>query len=144
VVAAVVLRRLAQRRARKLDREDRDFGLRTPGPLRRLLNRMAVAIAGREIHRGIRIRGIVAQLAFDQADTLEEQRPVDRRDPAHAADDVADRELFGSLALVLDPQHLVRRVVLLLERALQRLPRRCRRNRLVTERLQQFDHKRGR
>ena len=54
---------------------------------RQLLDRAAVEIARREIHRGEVAAG--AQRVVDQADALEQLRPVDVGDQPHAGDDVA-------------------------------------------------------
>ena len=56
----------------------------------------------------------------------------------------ADRQLPRGLALVLDAQHLVRRVALAFERALQRVPRRRGRRRLIAQPVQQLDDERRR
>ena len=144
MMPAVVERLVAARRLRQLDRPADDVGLGPPRALRELLDRVAVAIARGEVHQRVRAGRVAAQQVLDQADALEKQRPVDRRHPAHARDHVADRELIGGLALVLDPQHLVGRVVLLQQRVLERLPRRPRRGRLVAQPLQQLHDERRR
>ena len=90
-------------------------------PLGESFDGMAVAVARREVHVRVGARGILAQHPLDQADPLEEHRPVDRREQPHARDHVADRQLVGRLALMLDAQHFFGRIVLRLERALQRL-----------------------
>ena len=133
-------RLVAERALRELDGAAGHVGLGPPRALGELLDRVAVAIARREVHQRVRAGRVVAQELLDEADPFEEQRPVDRRDAAHARDHVADRELVGGLALMLDPQHLVGRVVLILQRALQRLPRRARRRGLVAQPLEQLDH----
>ena len=135
---------VAARDVRQLDRAADDVGLGPPCALGELLDRVAVAIARREVHQRVRAGRVAAQQLLDEADALEKQRPVDGRHPAHARDHVADRELIGGLALVLDPQHLVGRVVLLLQRVLERLPRRPRRGRLVAQPLQQLHDERRR
>ena len=92
--------------------------------------------------RPVRPRRIVAQDLFDQADALEKQRPVCRRQQPHAADDVADPDLVRRLAIVLAPDHLVRRILLGLERPMQRFPRGRGRRGLIAEPLQELDDER--
>ncbi len=105
---------------------------------------MPVAIARREIHAGIGAGRVFAKNLLDQADALEEQRPVDRRQQPHRGDDVADRDLVRGLALVLAAEHGLGRVVLGLEGRLQRLPGRGGGRRLVAQPLQELDHERRR
>ena len=100
---------------------------------------MTVPVARREIHPRVRPRGIFAEDLFHQADALEEDRPLDRRQQPHRRDDVRDGQLTRGLALVLDAQHLFRRVVLGFERTLQRVPCRRRRRRLIAQPVQQLD-----
>ena len=70
------------------------------------------------------------------------ERPVDRRQQPHARDHVADGELVGRFALMLDAQQLFGRIALRLERALQRLPGGGRRRGLVAQPLHQLDDER--
>ena len=136
----VVLGHRLLRRARELHGAPGDVGFRLARALRQLLDRVAVPIAGRKVHLRVRAGGILTQDLLDQADALEEQRPVDRGQQPHARDDVADGELIGSAPLMLGAQHLFRRVPLSLERPLQRAPRGRRRRRLITQPVQQLDN----
>ena len=72
---------------------------------RQLLDRAPIEIAGAEIHLAIAAPG--AKRGIDEADLLEQGRPVDRRDQAHAGDDVAHRDIRCALALMLLPNDLV-------------------------------------
>ena len=139
VMLAVVLRRGPLRLARQLHGVACDVLLRFLRPLGELFDRMAVAVASGEVHSRVCVRRILAQDPLDQTDALEEQRPVDRRQQPHARDDVADRELIGRLPLLLDPQHLFRRIVLGFERALKRAPGGRRGRRLVAQPVEHLD-----
>ena len=130
------------RLGRQFDGAARDALLVRFRPLRELLDRVPVAVAGREVHPRVRSGRVLAQDLFDQADPLEEERPVDRRQQPHRRDDVADRELAGRLALVLDPEHLFGRVALGLERALQRQPSRRGRRGLIAQPVKELDDER--
>ena len=65
----------------------------------------AIEIAGGKIH--LREVGLGAQGGVDQADALEELRPIDRRDQPHAGDDIAHRDVHRTLALNLAADDLV-------------------------------------
>ena len=144
VMGAVVLRSGPLRVGCQFHRAARDVLLRRLGATGELLDGVAVAVARREIHARVRARGIFAEDLLDQADALEEDRPLDRRQQPHRRDDVRDRQLAGGLALVLDAQHLFRGVVLGFERALQRVPRRRGRRRLIAQPVEQLDDERRR
>jgi hypothetical protein len=62
---------------------------------------MAIAIAGGKIHPAIDAARILAQRLFDDAHGLDELAPVQRAEQPQTADAVADRDLIGSLLLVL-------------------------------------------
>ena len=82
-----------------------------------LLDRAAVEIAGREIHRG---EGACrAQPLIDQADALEQLRPVDVGDQPHAGDDVAHGDVGRALPLLRVLHHLIDRSALQPEPLLQ-------------------------
>ena len=80
-------------------------GLGEPGAARHLLDGGAVEVAGGEIHLAEGAAG--AQDLVDRAHRLEELRPVDVGDQAHAGDDVADRDVGRALELVLLAHQLV-------------------------------------
>ena len=86
-------------------------------------DRVAIAVAGRKVHLRVGAGRILAQHLLDDADAIEEDRPVDRRQQPHAGDDVSGGELIGRLSLVLDSHQLVDRVSLRVERALERQSR---------------------
>ena len=140
----VVLGHRLLSRARELHGAPGDVGFRLARALRQLLDRVPVPIAGRKVHLRVRAGGILPQDLLDQADALEEQRPVDRGQQPHARDDVADGELIGGAPLMLGAQHLFRRVALNLERPLQRAPRGRRGRRLVAQPMQELDDERSR
>ncbi len=85
----------------------RDVELGPMRAARELFDRVAIAVAGREVHRAVP-RGR-AEDAVDEADALEELRPVQRRHQGHAQDHVAHRHVGGGLKLVLDANDLVGR-----------------------------------
>ena len=89
-------------------RRDVQFAVRRAA--RQLLDRAAVGVARREVHRGE--VAAVAQAGVDQADAFEQLRPRDVRHQPHAGDDVADRDVRDDLALVRVLDHLVDRHVL--------------------------------
>ena len=88
-------------------RRPRDVELGPTRAARELFDRVAIAVAGREVHRAV-ARGRPED-AVDEADALEELRPVERRHQGHAQDHVAHRHVGGGLPLVLDPNDLVGR-----------------------------------
>ena len=55
------------------------------------LHRVAVPVAGRKVHQGVYARGVGAQYPLYQAAALDESRPLDEGQRAHAGNDVADR-----------------------------------------------------
>ncbi len=139
VMRPVVRRRGNRRLARHLHRAARDLLLLHARALGELFDGVAIAIACLKIHPGVGASRVLAEDLLDQADPLEEQRPVDRRQQPHARDDVADGELIRRLALVLQAEHLFRRVVLRFERVLQRDPRGGRRRRLIAKPVEELD-----
>ncbi len=79
------------------------LGLGQGAAARQLLDGAAVEIAGGKIHllkAAARLEHVV-----DQAEALEQLRPVDIRNQPHAGDDVADRDAGGDLPLVLIADH---------------------------------------
>ena len=120
---------------------DRRLGLlRAP---RQLLDRVAVAIARRKIHPRVGAGRILLEDPLDDADALDEDRPVARRHQPHRRDDVADGELVRGFALMLAPEDRLGRVALRLERPMQRLPGGRRGRRLIAQPLQQLDDEGG-
>ncbi|MBK9031671.1 MAG: hypothetical protein IPL61_10130 [Myxococcales bacterium] len=81
-----------QRRARDLDLGQGA----APGDV---LDDVAVAVAGGEVHRRVGPGRIAAQRALDDAHRLDEDPPVGGDQEAQAADAVADRDLIGGLGL---------------------------------------------
>ena len=105
-----------------------------------LLDRMAVAVARREVHLARRRRAGSSRSICSTTLTRSKNSGQSIDDSSRMLrDDVADRELIGRLALMLAAQQLFGRVALRLERALQRQPRRRRRRRLIAQPLQQLD-----
>ena len=103
ILAAVV--EIARRRPH--DHLAGNLQLRAARAPRELLDGVAVAVAGGKVHR--RIAGIRLEHAVDQADALEELRPVQGGHQAHAHDHVTDRHVHGRLPLMLEPHHVVGR-----------------------------------
>ncbi len=143
-MGAIAIRRARLRRRGQCHSAAGDVLFRHLGAARQLLDGMAVAVARREVHSRVSARRILAKNLLDLADTLEEDRPVDRRQQPHRRDDVADGELTGGLALMLDAEHLFGGIVLRFECALQGMPRRRGRGRLIAEPVEQFDDEGGR
>ncbi len=83
-----------------------NVGLAVAGATRQLLDRPAIEIPGREVHRREVASG--AHDRVDRADALEEFRPIGHRDQAHAGDDVARRHVQRALALNFIMGNLVR------------------------------------
>ena len=89
----------------------------TARPARQILDRSAVAVAGRKIHRG-EIRS-VAQADINQRNLFEKLRPVEFRDDAHAGDDIAHGDIRRALPLQRMGDHIVNLRVLLSQAVLQ-------------------------
>ena len=85
--------------ASQRDRALGDFGLRERAAPGDLFDRVAIQVAGGEIHRREDARRILAQHLVDHAHRLDEFAPVGRSQDAEAADAVADRDLVGGLPL---------------------------------------------
>ncbi len=105
VASAVILAR-ARRRQRDHARWATSSSV-APRASRELLDGVAVAVAGGEVHR--RIADVRLQHGVDQADALEELLPVERGHEAHARDHVADGDVHRGLPLVLDADDVVGR-----------------------------------
>ncbi len=101
-----------------------------------LLDRAAVEVARREIHRGEGAAGV--QPVVDQADALEELRPVDVGDQPHAGDDVAHGDIRGAQPLLSVLHHAVDRRALMVQPLLQPAERRRRSRILVAQPLHQL------
>ena len=80
-----------------------------PVRAREFLDRVPIAVAGREIHPAIYAAGIFAQRSFDQAHGLDKLAPVHRAQDTEAADAVAHRDLVRCLLLVLGLHQMVDR-----------------------------------
>ena len=76
----------------------RDVDLRVVRTPRQLLDGAAIEIARREIH--VRKSAAGGKHVVDEADSLEQLRPIDVGDQAHAGDDVAHGDARGTLPLV--------------------------------------------
>ena len=135
-------RPFASLRARLRRRAARDLELGAAGAARELLDRAAVAVARREVH--LREVALGAQRGVDEADALEELRPVDRGDQPHAGDHVADRHVHRALALVLVAHDLVGRRALRREALVEPLQRRRDARILVAQPLHELHGERAR
>ena len=91
------------------DRLARHDGFVQTASLRDLLDTVAVAVAGGEIHPAVRSPRVLAQYLVDGAHRLDECAPVHRSQEPKAADAVADGNLVGGLLLVLRPHQLLDR-----------------------------------
>ena len=114
-----------------------DLDLGEAGAPGQLLHGVPVAIARREVHLPERASG--AQDVVDQADALDELRPVEPRDEAHARDDVPDRHVHRRLALVLEADRLLGRRPLGCQELLQPAEGGRDRRVLVAQTLEQLD-----
>ena len=130
------------RLARGLNRAARDLELRPLGAARELLDREAVAIAGRKVH--LREVTLGAQRVVDETDALEQLGPVDRGDQAQARDRVADRHVQRALSLVLAAHDLFRSRLLRRESFLQPLKRRSDSWILIAQPLHELNRERAR
>ena len=90
----------AQRLARERDDLLGDLDLACRGAARHDLERVAVAVAAREVHDRVGLRGVSAQDRLGHRDPLEELAPVQRVEQPHASDGVGDRDLVGRLLLL--------------------------------------------
>ena len=143
---ATGLRRLGVvRRPRPVRRghgPSRDLDLGQTGAPSQLLHGVPVAIPGREVH--LREGALLAQDRIDQPDALDELRPVEPRDEAHARDHVADRDVHHGLALVLQPDRLLGRRTLRRQQLFQPAERGGDRRILVAQTLEELDAARRR
>ena len=124
-VAQVVARQAHGGLGRELDRLARELGFGQRASLGHLLDRMAVAVASREVHSRVDIRRVFAQGLLDEAQGLDELAPVHRPEQAQAADAVADRDLRGGLVLRFGLHHLLDVLVRLGEALLDPGQRQC-------------------
>ena len=83
----------------ELDGRTGNVGFAGAAVARDALDRMAVGVAGGEVHPRIHIGGIVAQRVFDRRQGLDELTPVGRSEQAQASDAVAHRDLLRGLVL---------------------------------------------
>ena len=79
-------------------------------PTRQPFNRRAIQVAAGEIH--LAIAGNAAQAGFDLTGRLEQIRPVDVGNQPHAGDDIAHRDVRGTLTFLGMKNHKVWRAVL--------------------------------
>ena len=86
--------------AREVDRPARHLAFGQMTALRKLLDRMAVAITGGKVHRSVDAARILTKDLFDGAHGLDELTPVGRPQESETADAVADGNLIGRLLLV--------------------------------------------
>ena len=75
-----------------------------PALARELLDPVSIPIPGGEVHA--RERAVGPEDLVDEADALDELRPVEPRDEAHARDHIADGHVHRCLALMLEADHL--------------------------------------
>ncbi len=87
------------------DRPFRDLDLGKSGSSREILDRVAVAVAGRKIH--LRDARSLFERLLDQTHGLEEICPVDGGNEPHARDHVAHGHVGRDLLEVLEPHDLV-------------------------------------
>jgi hypothetical protein len=107
------VRRLRARGLRQRHRRGSHAVLRQRRVPRDALDRLAVLVTRREVHRGIDAGRVAAQRLLDDRQPLDEVAPVHRAEQAQAADAVADRHLGGRLALRLQLHELLGRLVAL-------------------------------
>ena len=105
------------RRRGGLEGAARDLHFRKLGAAGDLLDRGAVEVACGEIHGGEVAAG--TQHIVDRTHRLEQLRPIDIGDQAHAGDDVAHRDVGRALELMLTAHHLVGSRALALQLLLQ-------------------------
>ena len=84
-----------------------DVELGPPGASGEILDRVPVAVTGCEVHGAEGAAG--AEQFVDQADALEERRPVDGRHHPQTGDHVAERHIRRRLALVFHAHELIGR-----------------------------------
>ena len=106
VRGAIVRGALLRRVPGALHHPQRHPELGLAGGLGEFLHRLPVAVAALEVHLAVRRGGVPPQDLLDEADALEEERPVQRRAEPEAGDRVAHRDLRGGLGLVFRPDHV--------------------------------------
>ena len=111
--------------------------------LRQLLHGLPIAIARLEVHAPVRAHRIVSEDPLDAADRFHKLRPVERRERAHRADDVGDRQLIDGFALLLAAQQLVGGLAARGQASLKPAPRRRRGHGLIAQAVKDLHHEGG-
>ena len=120
----------------------RDIDLRQAGEVGETLDRMPVAVPRPEVH--LAEAASHPEDVIDDADALNERRPVEPRDESHARDHVPDRDVHRCLALVLDADHLLGGHVLAGNDCLEPTERRRGVGILIPQPLEELDARRRR
>jgi hypothetical protein len=124
------------------DDDLRDLQLAVRRAAREHLDRAAIAVARREIHRGeVAAR---AQRRVDQTDLLEQLSPVHRGDQPHAGDDVAHGDVHRPLAVMFGAHGAVAIRALAAQAILEPEQRRRHARILVAQTLDELRHEGGR
>ena len=105
-------------------------------------DRMAIAIAGRKIHRAVNVSGVGAQDLLDDAQALHKFLPVHRAQETQAGDAVADRNLIRSLILAFHLDQLLDGQPLFHQPLLQPAAREMQHRALSRQALAELRHKR--
>ena len=119
------------------DRKSGDFDLGVPRASCEFFNRVPIAIAGREIHRGE--VAACAQHRVYVTDALEELGPIDGGHEAHARDHVAYGHVHRALPVMLGADDLVGRRSLGQQPSVQPQQRRRHLGILIAQALNQLD-----
>ena len=117
-----------------------DLDLRRPRQPRHPLDRMAVAVAGGEVHLRMNAGRVAAQRLLDARQRLDEIAPVHRAEQAQAADAVGHRHLVGRLLLALGMHPLLDRRAAFAEALLQPGQRQRERRALALQPARELGH----
>ena len=98
-----------QRGGGQIDCRRGHLGLGQRAGARQPLDRVAVGVAGREVHVDVDVDGVALQRLLDHRQRLDELAPIHGPQGAQAADAVAHRDLVGGLVLRLDLHQLLDR-----------------------------------
>ncbi len=104
------------------------------------LDRMAIAIAGEEIHLPVNLGGVEAQRPIDLAHGLDKLAPVQGAQEAQTVDGVTDGDLVGGLVLAFEADQFLDGKSLVREPVLQPGPRQVHRRALAGQALRELRH----
>ncbi len=139
-VRGACLRRLVGREPGSLHRPQRDAHLALARGFRQFLDRIAIAVAAREVHPPEHAGRVTLQHLLDEAHALEELTPVERRDEPKAADEARHRRLLTRLVTSVGLYGVLDRTFAARKHPLETLPQAPGGGTVFTRSLKQADH----